>query len=285
MVTRAGIVVTGTEVLTGRVTDLNGPWLAEQLRRLGVDVGQTVVVGDRPDDLRAAPRLPRRRRRRPGHHLRRSRPDRRRPDRRDRRGRAGPAVGAGPGLEQRIAAIVERLSAAAAGGRPGRHRRRHPQAGARARRRRRCSSRSAPRPGWSSRRPRAQPARPVRGAARAAARAAGHVAGRARRPRRGRALGRSGRAAAADAAAVGHARVASWPPRCASPRRPSWTGWRSPRACARASWRSSPGSPPRRPALRALAAAVRRRLRATRCSPPTAARSTSSSPTRCSSAA
>jgi nicotinamide-nucleotide amidase len=46
--------VTGTEVLTGRVTDRNGPWLAEQLRRLGVDVGQIVVVGDRPDDLRSA---------------------------------------------------------------------------------------------------------------------------------------------------------------------------------------------------------------------------------------
>jgi len=46
--------VTGTEVLTGRVSDLNGPWLAEQLRRIGVDVGQIVVVGDRPDDLRSA---------------------------------------------------------------------------------------------------------------------------------------------------------------------------------------------------------------------------------------
>jgi nicotinamide-nucleotide amidase len=51
MVTRAGIVVTGTEVLTGRVADANGPWLAEQLRRLGLDVGRIVVVGDRPDDL------------------------------------------------------------------------------------------------------------------------------------------------------------------------------------------------------------------------------------------
>ena len=47
-------MVTGTEVLTGRVSDQNGPWLAEQLRRLGVDVGQIVVVGDRPDDLRTA---------------------------------------------------------------------------------------------------------------------------------------------------------------------------------------------------------------------------------------
>jgi nicotinamide-nucleotide amidase len=51
---RAGIIVTGTEVLTGRVADLNGPWLAEQLRQAGVDVGYTVVVGDRPQDLVAA---------------------------------------------------------------------------------------------------------------------------------------------------------------------------------------------------------------------------------------
>ena len=51
---RAGIVVTGTEVLTGRVADRNGPWLAEELRRQGVDVGTVVVVGDRPDDLRRA---------------------------------------------------------------------------------------------------------------------------------------------------------------------------------------------------------------------------------------
>jgi nicotinamide-nucleotide amidase len=51
---RAGIVVTGTEVLTGRVADRNGPWLAEALRAQGVDVGSVVVVGDRPEDLRAA---------------------------------------------------------------------------------------------------------------------------------------------------------------------------------------------------------------------------------------
>jgi nicotinamide-nucleotide amidase len=49
--TRAGVVVTGTEVLTGRVADRNGPWLAEQLRVLGVDIAQIVVVGDRPEDL------------------------------------------------------------------------------------------------------------------------------------------------------------------------------------------------------------------------------------------
>jgi competence/damage-inducible protein CinA-like protein len=57
VVARAGIVVTGTEVLTGRVTDRNGPWLAEQLRLLGVDVGHVVVVGDRPEDLSGALRF------------------------------------------------------------------------------------------------------------------------------------------------------------------------------------------------------------------------------------
>lgn len=51
---RAGIVVTGTEVLTGRVADRNGPWLAEQLRALGVDIAGTLIVGDRPADLRWA---------------------------------------------------------------------------------------------------------------------------------------------------------------------------------------------------------------------------------------
>ncbi len=54
MSARAGIVVTGTEVLTGRVTDRNGPWLAERLRELGVDLETIVVVGDRPDDMEAA---------------------------------------------------------------------------------------------------------------------------------------------------------------------------------------------------------------------------------------
>jgi nicotinamide-nucleotide amidase len=51
---RAGIVVTGTEVLTGRVSDRNGPWLAERLRELGVDLAHIVIVGDRPQDMRAA---------------------------------------------------------------------------------------------------------------------------------------------------------------------------------------------------------------------------------------
>jgi len=51
---RAGIVVTGTEVLTGRVSDRNGPWLSERLLELGVDVAHTTIVGDRPQDMHAA---------------------------------------------------------------------------------------------------------------------------------------------------------------------------------------------------------------------------------------
>jgi nicotinamide-nucleotide amidase len=54
---RAGIVVTGTEVLTGRVSDRNGPWLAERLRELGVDLAYTTIVGDRPEDMTAALRF------------------------------------------------------------------------------------------------------------------------------------------------------------------------------------------------------------------------------------
>jgi nicotinamide-nucleotide amidase len=51
---RAGIVVTGTEVLTGRVLDRNGPWLSDRLRELGVDLAYTVIVADRPADIEAA---------------------------------------------------------------------------------------------------------------------------------------------------------------------------------------------------------------------------------------
>ena len=51
---RAGILVTGTEVLSGYVTDRNGPWLSERLADLGVEVEEITVVGDRPEDLEGA---------------------------------------------------------------------------------------------------------------------------------------------------------------------------------------------------------------------------------------
>jgi nicotinamide-nucleotide amidase len=54
---RGGIVITGTEVLSGRVSDRNGPWLSDRLREVGVDHAETVVVGDRPADMLAALRF------------------------------------------------------------------------------------------------------------------------------------------------------------------------------------------------------------------------------------
>lgn len=51
---RAGILVTGTEVLTGIISDRNGPWLSERLLDVGVDTAAIEIVGDRPEDLEAA---------------------------------------------------------------------------------------------------------------------------------------------------------------------------------------------------------------------------------------
>ncbi|WP_099023436.1 competence/damage-inducible protein A [Mycolicibacterium palauense] len=53
MSVRAGIVVTGTEVLTGRVSDRNGPWLADRLLELGVELAHITLCGDRPEDIEA----------------------------------------------------------------------------------------------------------------------------------------------------------------------------------------------------------------------------------------
>jgi nicotinamide-nucleotide amidase len=54
---RAGIVVTGTEVITGRIADKNGPWVSEALADLGIEVAHILIVADRPDDLEAALRF------------------------------------------------------------------------------------------------------------------------------------------------------------------------------------------------------------------------------------
>ena len=53
MSARAGVLVTGTEVLTGRVLDRNGPWLSDRLRELGIDHAHTTVCGDRREDMEA----------------------------------------------------------------------------------------------------------------------------------------------------------------------------------------------------------------------------------------
>jgi competence/damage-inducible protein CinA-like protein len=54
---RAGVVVTGTEVLTGRVRDTNGPWLADRLLELGIELAHITICGDRREDMEAALRF------------------------------------------------------------------------------------------------------------------------------------------------------------------------------------------------------------------------------------
>ena len=51
---RAAIVVTGSELVRGERTDLNGPFFAREALRLGLEPGRITIVGDRPEDLRAA---------------------------------------------------------------------------------------------------------------------------------------------------------------------------------------------------------------------------------------
>lgn len=53
MSARAGILVTGTEVLTGRVTDRNGPWVADRLLELGIELAHITICGDRQADIEA----------------------------------------------------------------------------------------------------------------------------------------------------------------------------------------------------------------------------------------
>ena len=51
---RAFIVVTGSELVRGERTDRNGPFLAAEALRLGIEPGRITIVGDRPEDLRTA---------------------------------------------------------------------------------------------------------------------------------------------------------------------------------------------------------------------------------------
>jgi nicotinamide-nucleotide amidase len=51
---RAAIVVTGSELVRGDRTDLNGPFLARSLLSLGVEPAQVRIVGDAPAELEAA---------------------------------------------------------------------------------------------------------------------------------------------------------------------------------------------------------------------------------------
>jgi nicotinamide-nucleotide amidase len=54
---RAAVVVTGSELLTGVISDRNGPFVARELGRLGLEVAHVAIVGDRPEDLAAALRF------------------------------------------------------------------------------------------------------------------------------------------------------------------------------------------------------------------------------------
>jgi nicotinamide-nucleotide amidase len=51
---RALLVVTGSELVRGDRLDANGPFLAAELSRRGVEPGRIMVVGDRPEELLAA---------------------------------------------------------------------------------------------------------------------------------------------------------------------------------------------------------------------------------------
>ncbi len=51
---RATIVVTGSELVRGDRNDLNGPYLAAELVRLGLEPERITIVGDRPAELAAA---------------------------------------------------------------------------------------------------------------------------------------------------------------------------------------------------------------------------------------
>ena len=53
MSARAAILVTGTEVLTGRVTDRNVPWVADRLLELGVELAHITICADRAADIDA----------------------------------------------------------------------------------------------------------------------------------------------------------------------------------------------------------------------------------------
>ena len=51
---RAAIVVTGSELVRGERNDRNGPFLAAEAVRLGLDPERITIVGDRPEDLEQA---------------------------------------------------------------------------------------------------------------------------------------------------------------------------------------------------------------------------------------
>ena len=51
---RAVLVITGSELVRGDRTDRNGPWLAQEVLRLGLEPARIEIVGDRPEELEPA---------------------------------------------------------------------------------------------------------------------------------------------------------------------------------------------------------------------------------------
>ena len=51
---RGVVVVTGSELVRGERTDRNGPFLAAELLRLGVEPARIAIVGDDADELESA---------------------------------------------------------------------------------------------------------------------------------------------------------------------------------------------------------------------------------------
>ena len=51
---RAAILLTGSELARGAIRDANGPFIARELTRLGLEPGRWILVGDAPEDLEAA---------------------------------------------------------------------------------------------------------------------------------------------------------------------------------------------------------------------------------------
>ncbi len=113
---RAAIVVTGSELVRGERTDLNGPFFAREALSLGLEPARIAIVGDDPDELEAALREGLEARRLP--RLGRARADARRPHRRARRaGRRARRSRVDAELEARDRGRLARGRRAAAAGR------------------------------------------------------------------------------------------------------------------------------------------------------------------------
>ena len=50
----AGIIIIGNEILSGKVTDTNSPYLTRELRKLGVTVRRIITIPDELDEIARA---------------------------------------------------------------------------------------------------------------------------------------------------------------------------------------------------------------------------------------